>query len=598
MTTRRFHSTSTSPGIAIGMIFRWRRRGMAIQRYWIRDEDASKEIQRFRQAVKMAREQLSRIQAKLCRIQGHEQIKIIESYRLFIQDDMLVGGTIEHIRSDHINAEWALEKTLAHLKLAFMNVQEEYLQNRRQDIDYAGQRILENLADDVEPAAPVFPDGDLIIVVHDLSPADVVNLPRSHVAGLIIETGGETSHTAIVTRALEIPALFSVKEALDQIEDGETAILDGMKGLAIVSPQAGELAQYRTIQKRYKALEQLLLQDIHLPAETRDGFSVRLEANIELIEEIPSTLQHGAEGVGLYRTEYLFLNRLDEPSEDEQYENYKQVLQAFYPRPVTIRTIDVGGDKLALGHDYEEEPNPALGMRAIRLCLRERSLFITQLKALLRAAQVGNLRILIPLISHLEELREVKKLIDEIRRDFRRRKVKVPGRVMLGAMIEVPSAALIADKIIKEVDFLSIGTNDLLQYSLAIDRSNDLVSSLFPPYHPALFRLLRTIVTACRQQKKPVSVCGELAGDPLMISVLIGMGFDSLSMNPVSIPRVKKLIRSIIRSDAAKIAHKVVDLPSTTEILSVLEAHAGEHQARNLKQRQAKKAKSTAKDSA
>lgn len=563
---RRFHSSATSPGIAIGRAHRLHNRGAPFTRTWIKDQDVPDEIVRFRNAIQRSKEQLSHIQAKMCRYQGHDQIKIIESHRMFLQDDMLVATTIKNIEQFKINTEWALDKTLAQLKLSFLNVNEDYFRERRQDIDYVGRRVMDNLTGSPEMPLAELPPGEIVLVAHDLSPAEVASLPKDRVQGFVMEIGGETSHSAIISKALEIPAIFGVQEIFDQIEDGEMLILDGIKGLLIASPHARELEQYRGLQEKYMALEQILMQDIHLPAETKDGYRIRIEANMELVEEIPSLLQHGAEGIGLYRTEYLFLNRLDEPSEEEQIANYVAVLEDLKPRPVTIRTIDLGGDKLSLSQAYDSQANPALGLRAIRLCLREIPLFKTQLRALLRASAHGNLRILLPMISSLEEVARVKKLIREVKKDLSSKGIPFRDDVPMGVMIEVPSAVFMAPELAREVDFFSIGTNDLIQYGLAIDRVNEHVSYLYTPYHPAILRMIQQTAAAAKKAGIEVALCGEMAGDPLAITLMVGLELDVLSMNPISIPRVKKILRSVTKRQSAQILREAMKLPTAEEV--------------------------------
>ncbi len=575
MKTRRFQSHATSPGIAIGQAHRLAHHGIAFIKTWIRDQDVEAEISRFKEAVSKSKEQISRIQTKMCRYEGHEQINILESQRLFLQDDMLVNTTVSSIRELRINAEWALDKTLGGLRLAFINVQEDYFRERKQDIDYAGRRLLNNLVGHSEISLSELPEGDLIIVTHDLSPAEVASLPKERVKGLIMEAGGMTSHSAIISRALEIPAMFGVKEIADQIQEGEMLILDGIKGVLIASPTPRELDQYRDVQQKYSALEQILLQDIHLPTVTKDGFRIRLDANMEIIEEIPSIIQHGAEGIGLYRTEYLFINRMDEPSEEEQYENYVAILKKLHPKMVTIRTIDLGGDKLAFGQRYEAQVNPALGLRAIRLCLRELPLFRTQLRALFRASVEGNLRILLPMISGVDEVLEVKKIIRTIKRELAQKKIPYQDKVPLGVMIEVPAAVVTASLLAREVDFFSIGTNDLIQYGLAIDRVNELVSDLYNPFHPAVIRMIRQTVEAAKAARIPVAICGEMAGDPLAIVLFVGMELDSLSMNPISIPRVKKILRALTREKSARLMNDVFQMTTTEEIERFLKKEVG-----------------------
>lgn len=575
MKTRRFQSHATSPGIAIGQAHRLAHHGIAFTKTWIRDQDVEPEISRFKKAVIKSKEQIARVQTKMCRYEGREQIKILESQRLFLQDDMLVSATVSFVRDLKINAEWALDKTLGSLRLAFMNVQEDYFRERRQDIDYAGRRLLNNLIGHSEISLSDLPEGELILVTHDLSPAEVASFPRERVRGFIMEAGGMTSHSAIISRALEIPAMFGVKEIADQIQEGETLILDGIKGVLIASPSPRELEQYRQVQQKYNALEQILLQGIHLPTVTKDGFRIRLDANMEIIEEIPSIIQHGAEGIGLYRTEYLFINRMEEPSEEEQLENYVAILKKLSPKTVTIRTIDIGGDKLAFSQRYEAQVNPALGLRAIRLCLRELPLFRTQLRALFRASIHGNLRILLPMISGVEEVLEVKKIIRQIKRELAQKKIPYQEKVPLGIMIEVPAAVITADILALEVDFFSIGTNDLIQYGLAIDRVNELVSDLYNPFHPAVLRMIRQTVEAAKQAGISVSVCGEMAGDPMAITLFVGMELDSLSMNPISIPRVKKMIRSITRERSKKLMTEVMEMATTDEVEKHLKKDMG-----------------------
>ncbi len=566
MKTRRFHSHATSPGIVIGRAYRLEHRGSPFARTWIKDADVEQEVERFKSSVQKAKEQLTHIQAKMCRFQGHDQIKIIESYRMFLQDDMLVATTLKHIRDSKINAEWALDKTLAHLKLSFLNVNEEYFRERQQDIDYVGRRLMDNLVGSPELSFDDMPHEDAILVVHDLSPAEVASIPRERIGGFVMEGGGETSHSAIISRALEIPAMFGVAEIFDGIDDGETLILDGIKGMLIASPTAKELEQYRSIRKKYQALEEILLRETTLPAITQDGFRLMIEANMEIVEEIPSILQHGAEGIGLYRTEYLFLNRLEEPSEEEQFENYVTVLENLSPKPVTIRTIDLGGDKLAISQAYEVQANPALGLRAIRLCLREIPLFKTQLRALYRSSVHGKLRILIPMISSVDELLRVKKIVAEVKQELLSKNVPFDDEVPLGIMIEVPSAVFMAPELAAEADFFSIGTNDLIQYGLAIDRINEQVAHLYNPYHPAILRMIKRTVDAAKKAKIDVGICGELAGDPLAITLMVGMELDSLSMNPVSIPRVKKILRAITREQSVKALKETLAKSTADEV--------------------------------
>lgn len=576
MKTRRFTSVATSPGIAIGQVHRIRRpTAGSFTRLWIQDKDVELEVERFRQAIHLAKENLNRVQSRMCRFQGNEQINIIESYRLFLQDDMLVKASIDSISTNKINAEWALDKTLAHLRLSFLNIHEDYLRERRQDIDYIGRCIMDNLLGHPEIPLQDLPDGDVIVVAHDLSPAEIASLPKDRVRGFIMESGGETSHTAIIARSLEIPAIFGVVEVTSTVQDGETIIIDGVKGVAIASPGKRELDQYRAIHKRYLDMEKMLLEDINLPAETKDGFRMRLEANVELLEEIPALEQHGAEGVGLYRTEYLFLDRMDEPSEEEQFASYVKVLEQLAPKPVTIRTIDLGADKLTLSQRYDEQANPALGLRGIRLCLRELTMFKRQLRALLRASAFGNLKILLPMVNDVQEIVETRTIMDVEKETLRKEEIPFTPDIPLGIMVETPAAVLTAEMLAHESDFFSIGTNDLIQYGLALDRTNELVSDLYTPFHPAVLRMILQTVKSARKANIPVSMCGEMAGDPLTLILMVGMGLDSLSMNPVSLPRVKKIMRSITRKKAEELMKRALALTSASEVVDLLRVEIG-----------------------
>lgn len=567
MRTRQFQSKATSAGIAIGVAYNFKDHSVTFPKTWIRNQDIEEEIKRFKVSVQLAREQILHVQTKLCRYEGHDQINILDSQLMFLKDDMLVKKTLDHITSYKINAEWALHKTLEELSLSFANMNEDYFQERLHEIDFIGKRIMNNLVGRGEsPFANLPDDTEIISISRDLSPAEIAAAPKDKIKGFITETGGPTSHTAIIARSLEIPALFGIKKITEKIKDGEPLILDGMKGILIASPSPRELSQYRDIQKKYEALEKVLMQEINLPAVTKDGFEIKLEANMEIIEEIPSVIQHGAEGIGLYRTENLFLGRYEEPSEEEQFKNYVAILESLKPKTVTIRTIDIGGDKLPYAEQYEGQTNPALGLRAIRLCLRDTALFKTQLRALLRASVHGHLKILIPMISHVEQIHEIKKIIKSVKEDLSDEKIPFKKDVKIGAMIEVPAAAITAEFIASEVDFLSIGTNDLIQYSLAIDRTNELVSDLFTPLHPAILRMIKSAVDAAKLANIPIAICGEMAGDPRFIQLFIALGLTSLSMNPISIPRVKKTLRELKKSESEKLLEKVLQLKTSKEI--------------------------------
>lgn len=539
-----------SSGIAIGQAHIIPSTGTHFPKYWINDKETSHEISRFRQAVQKSSRQLAIIRDKLCRFQGKEQIQILESHILLLKDPLLNDNTSNLISGGRINAEWALDKVVAQLKLAFANFRDDYLRERRNDIDYIGRRILKNLLGEQDHGFKQLPYPNTILVAHDLSPADFASLPRHQLAGVITASGGETSHMAIMARALEIPTIVGFGNIASQTHEGESLVIDGPGRQIVIKPSKVQLDKFKRRQRQQQLATKKLLKESHEPAITQDGYRIQLMANIDLIDEIPMALEYGAEGIGMYRTEYLFMNRLEYPSEDEQFKHYKSILKMMKGRPVTIRTLDIGGDKLF--GNIEEHTNPALGLRAVRLCLKEVDLFKTQLRALYKASAHGNLKILFPMITCVDELRQIHAIIDDVRHELHREKVKMKTHVPIGIMIEVPSAAIVADQMARDVQFFSIGTNDLIQYTLAIDRTNEQVSYLYQPYHPAILRLLHMAATAARQAQIEITMCGEIAGDPKYLTPLLGLGLNALSMNAISIPRVKKLLRSQYQRNAIR----------------------------------------------
>ncbi len=569
--TDKFRFKAFIPNIVVGEAYVISQNLAPYPKYWISDKEITSEIVRFKQAIQNSKEQLSRIKEKMCKFQGDEQFEILESHSMLLQDETLITHTIQELTSQKINAEWALEKTLNELKLVFSDMGEEYFQERKNDIEYVGRRILQNLQGSAEfNLSNLENDKKYILVINDLSPADVASLPREKVEGFITASGGDTSHTAIISRSLEIPAVLGHPEIVGAISMGDTIIIDGSAGELIVNPTKNSLAEYQKQRLRYKKLEQRLIKTSHIKAKTADDHQVSIVANIELIEEVPSALEHGAEGIGLYRTEFLYANRIDYPTEDELVKNFSKTLKRMAPRRVTIRTLDIGGDKLFYSGKFSPHINPALGLRAIRFSLAERDLFISQIRALLRANKYGNLRVMIPMVSDITELRQVKKIIEETQEQLKKEKIKFNADFELGVMIEVPSAVMIADALAEESDFFSIGTNDLIQYTLAIDRTNENVSYLFQPLHPSILKMIQKTVEAAKKANIDVTLCGEMAGDPLHIMILIGLGLNALSMNPISIPRVKQILRSIKYSDAEELVKRVINLPTAEDVEKIV----------------------------
>ncbi len=554
-----------SPGICIGEAYVLEKTHINLPRYWINNREIGPETARFNRALEKTRLELERIKDKLCKFEGREQIHILDAYGMILQDEMLIQNTAASIKNEHINAEWALFKNLDKIKKVFLNVDEVYLKERTSDFDYIGDRILKHLvgkSDDLFKNIPLHS----VIVSHDLSPAETAQLIKFKIKGIVTEIGGKTSHTAIISRALEIPAVVGCALVTQKVVSGDRIIVDGTKGLILTRPSAKAEREYEISRQHEDALQRVLLKDIHLPAETKDRYRIRLAANMELLEEIPSIKEHGAEGIGLYRTEFLYLNRKILPTEEELFQNFKKVLKTIYPNYATIRTIDVGGDKIPATHMYEPEANPALGLRAIRFSFKEKGLFKTQLRAMLRASVYGKLKILFPMITEVEEVRKVKAIVEDVQQEMAQDQLDYDPNVKIGIMIEVPSSVMVADELAREVDFFSIGTNDLIQYTLAIDRANEHVAYLYRPLHPAVLKMLKMAIDAAHREQIEVSVCGEMAGEPLFILVLLGFGLNELSMNALSIPKAKRIIRSVEYSTARAMLEKTLLLKTATEM--------------------------------
>jgi phosphotransferase system enzyme I (PtsI) len=402
-------------------------------------------------------------------------------------------------------------------------------------------------------------------VAHDLSPADTIQLNLQRVIGFVTDVGGKTSHTAIVSRSLEIPAVVGLEDITTYVVGGEQIIIDGTEGMVIVDPSPATIKAYQLKQQHYRYLERELLKYAPLTAETQDGYYLTLQANIELIEEIPAVIQYGAAGIGLYRTEFLYLNRKTLPDEEEHFQVYKQLVQQIAPYPVTIRTLDLGGDKFASHIELAEEMNPAMGLRAIRFCLMEQDIFKAQLRGILRASTYGKVKILLPMISGVEELRQVKVILEDVQEELKAKRVAFDPEIPLGVMIEIPSAAITADILACEADFFSIGTNDLIQYSLAIDRVNEHVSYLYEPLHPAILRNIKRVVDVAHEESIEVGICGEMAADPLYTLIFLGLGLDELSMHPLAIPRVKKVVRRSTRTEGEDLLKEVMQFSTAKE---------------------------------
>jgi phosphotransferase system enzyme I (PtsI) len=447
-------------------------------------------------------------------------------------------------------------------------------------VDFVGDRILRNLLG--VDAAPALPPPGAIVVAHDMSPADTAHLHRAACAAFATDVGGKTSHSAILARAFEIPSVVGLERISELVGTGDLLIVDGLKGEVIVRPTAQQCDEYREKARVHIAFMRELLRNRELPAETQDGARVRLYANVEIVEEVPTALEHGAEGIGLYRTEFLYLDRPDLPKEEEHFMHARGVLRRLYPYPCTFRTFDLGGDKAAPFPGLQPEENPALGLRSIRLALKERGLFKAQLRGLLRASVHGRMRIMFPMISGIDELRDAKAVLEEAKRELEKEGQPFDARVPIGIMVEMPSAVMVADLLARECEFLSIGTNDLIQYALAIDRVNEHVGYLYHPLHPAILRMIRYVVDAGHAAGVRVGLCGEMAGEPLFSLILVGLGVDEMSMNSTSIPVVKSVLRGAKLGAARELAEHALSLPTAHDIEGLVHDHMKERYPQEL----------------
>ena len=571
MKTKFIKGIGVSPGIIIGKAYLLDRKKIEAPAKVLPEFQVDQEVARFQDAVEESKKQLRMAKEKLLHEDAAGLSYILDTHLLLLEDKKLIENTVETIKQSWINSEWALKINLDRVRKVFDTIDDEYLKSRKTDVDYIGDRILRNLmGKETESISQI--KEEVIIVAHDLSPADTAQMSKDKVTAFVTDMGGRTSHTAIMARSLEIPAVVGSETATHSVNTGDTLIVDGTTGVVVVNPSLEIMQEYQERQRVRQKMERELFQYRDLPAETLDGYRVKVLANIELVDEIPSVLQHGAEGIGLYRTEYLYLNRKDLPSEEDHFNAYKKVVEGIYPHPAIIRTLDIGGDKFLSHLDLAAEMNPAMGLRAIRFSLKEVDIFKVQLRAILRASAYGKVKILFPMISGATEIREVKKILNEVRLNLSAEGIPFDPKMEIGIMIEVPSAVTIADILAKEVDYFSIGTNDLIQYSLAIDRVNESVTHLYEPLHPAILRLVKTVVKAAHQAGIRVAMCGEMAGEPLYVPILVGLELDDLSMNVLSIFRVKKILRAYTFRDCKDLVGKSLHLSTPEEIEELVRA--------------------------
>jgi len=544
------HGVGVSSGIAIGHAHLVSHALLEVAHYQIPKSAVAQEIARFEQAVETVRQDLENVRSQLPASAPAELGAFVSTHLMILADKTLSEEPKNIIRDELCNAEWAIKQQMEDVVAQFEQIEDEYLRERKQDVVQVVERIIKALLGHPSQV-PIKPqESAIILVAHDLSPADAIQFKHHHFAAFITDVGGATSHTAILARSLNIPSIVALQRARDLIQDDELIIVDGSQGVVIVNPDKATLAEYRLRQEQWEIEQQKLKRLRTTKSMTLDGTKIELHANIEVPEDVIHAKAAGAAGIGLYRTEFLFMNRQEMPDEEEQFEAYRKVTEAMKGRPVTIRTLDLGADKQINPDSVRSCANPALGLRAIRLCLSEPQMFHVQLRAILRASHYGQIRILIPMLSNLSELRQALLLIERAKLSLRIEDIPFDEKIEIGGMIEVPAAALSADAFARHLDFLSIGTNDLIQYTLAIDRTDDAVSHLYNPLHPAVLHLVEMTIRAGAKQGKQVCICGEMAGDTKMTRMLLGFGLRQFSMHPSHILTVK---REVLQSDLPKL---------------------------------------------
>ena len=573
---QRLPGLAVSPGIAIGPAHIVESGDLPVAENHVPQSEIDAERHRFAEAVTVSLKQLRKVKAKAAGLPGsaaEEVGYLLDAHLSMLSNSRLVRGVDERIARTRINAERAVQIEIDEIAESFAAMRDPYLAARIEDIRVVGTRLIRNLIKKPYVAYSAVPEG-AVILAEELTPADTALIDPERVAGFAAVSGGAESHTAIVARALGLPAVLAVPGLLDRARAGVTAVIDGIEGCVIIDPSAETIREYEARRVAVARERRGLARLRRLPAVTRDGIEITLEGNLELPIELQQAVANGAMGLGLVRSEFLYMNRDDLPGEDEQYAVFSALVRGMDGKPVTVRTFDLGGDKIARslsGHNVEPA-NPALGLRAIRLSLQDRRLLDPQLAAMLRAANDGPLRILLPMISTASEIRRVREAVDQVARRLRRRGVRLPNPLPpLGAMIEVPGAALAADALAAEADFFAIGTNDLIQYTLAIDRSDDQVAHLYNPLHPAVLRLIQFAVEAALRRGMPISVCGEMAGEPRFAALLLGLGLRNLSMAPRNIPRVKQRIRNLDMVAATRRARAIMDQSDTGRIAALLD---------------------------
>jgi phosphotransferase system enzyme I (PtsI) len=570
----RYHGAGVSPGIARGKVHVVKDDLDDVVRYSIKPEQIANEIVRFEAALIQTRAQILEMQHRIAESIGGKDAAIFDAHLLVVEDRTLIDETLHKLERDLCNVEWAFQEVANNYAETLGRIDDPYLRERALDVQDVSKRVIRNLQGKAPKGFLAEPH---ILVAHNPMPSEAAVMNREHVLGVATDLGSRTSHTAIILRDHSIPAVVGLHDITSKLQTGQHVLVDGTKGLVIVDPKPETLAYYGEVESQRVRVTAQLRQLRETKSTTRDGRHIVLSANIELPGDVEKVATNGAEGIGLYRTEFLYLNRSTLPKEDEQFETYRKVAERVQPDPLIVRTFDLGGDKLAPGTvDISDELNPFLGWRAIRFCLENVTIFKTQLRAILRASAIGNVKIMFPMISGIGELRRAMSILHECKEELRTAGIDIGEKTEVGTMIEIPSAALSADVLAREVDFFSVGTNDLIQYALAVDRLNERIAHLYEPTHPAVLRLLKMIADAAHANNIWCGVCGEMAGDIALVPLLVGLGMDELSVAAMLVPRVKRAVQTLDVPTCSRLVEEALALQTPEEILSRCLAVANE----------------------
>jgi len=561
----KLNGIPASAGIAIAPAYKIGKEIFNIPKEPINESQVPEQIQLFEEALTQTRKEIIGLQERISKEMGRETAEIFDAHLLVLEDRMLIEEVILRLKQEKLNISYIFSEVLKKYIEIFSKIEDDYLKERIQDINDVGRRILRKLTGKESTSLDKLKER-VIVVAHDLSPSDTACMHKKNVAALITDVGGKTSHTAILAKSLEIPAVVGLKDATSKIENQDLLIVDGTEGLVIISPDEETLQYYRQKEQKIFSFTEIFLSEKDKPAITSDGLRIKVLANIELPEEINSAKDHGAEGIGLYRTEFFYMNRDDLPSEEEHYQAYKYVAEMMEGKEVIIRTLDLGGDKFISQVQIPQEMYPFLGWRAIRFCLARPDIFKIQLRAILRASVHGNLRLMYPMISGVDEFRQANSILEECKDELRKKGIPFDENIKVGAMIELPSAALTADLLAEEADFFSIGTNDLIQYSLAVDRANENVAYLYEPAHPAVLRMIKNVIDTAHQTGIEVGMCGEMAGEVKFVPLLLGLGLDEFSVPSLIIPQIKFVLRMLSKEEASVFAQKALSFSTGKEV--------------------------------